>query len=168
MADDYVKADCGDCGQPIVKVRDRATGDWTVLQGRDDKGAWYAVKVRGNWRVTLYEVGEEPPENARRYRGHDCPVMAEAAALVQLAMASVPVKVRDVVSSTTVGPCAGHCGALTVRYGPGAEILCPDCVHVVEVWRKTPGPHRGSIRYGRWADGQYVRPDGDMPRRTIP
>lgn len=165
---DYVKTVCPDCQRDVVKVRDRASGEWVVLQGRDDGGAWYAVKVRGRWRVTLYEVGEEPPADARRYRGHDCPVMAEAAARVQLAMSSAVVKAADVVSGTTVGPCAGRCGAETERYGPAAEVLCLDCAYVLELWRKSPGPWRGPIPYGRRVGGEYVWADGVAPRRTFP
>lgn len=138
----------------MVKVRTQGL-DWVVLdQGRVDDGNWWAVKIRGEWRVTKPLPGEDPPASGARYREHDCTEFADAAEVVAKVMPAGPVSVREVTGSTTLGPCAGLCGAVVVRFGPGASPLCGDCSDVLERWR-TSRPPRGTVRFGRLVDGVY-------------
>lgn len=153
----HVETTCSTCGRPVKKVRDLRRPDvWVALDGRDPEGSWWSARdtVSGHWRVVRPMPGEEPPATAVRYREHSCTdverVERDLAGVFAVA-AALPVVADD----PSMGWCAGNCGARTRAYGPNAEILCADCRGVLEVWRALPGPHRGSVPFGKLVDGVY-------------
>lgn len=158
----HIETTCKGCGATVTKVRDlRNPSEWVVLDGRDPDGGWWAAKdtVSGHWRVMRPLSGEDPPATNVRYREHACAVGERAERHLSVALGSVPVA-PAVMSDPAVGWCAGSCGAMCRVYGPAAEILCEDCRGVLEAWRRLPGPHRGSIPYGKVVDGAYRHPEG--------
>lgn len=157
-ADLHVAATCRDCGQPVTRVRTRVPGEWVTLDGKDPAGAWWAVKIAGQWRMMRPEPGEDPPAAGVRYREHGCQEAAERAAEAVTAVLEAvraPIAMLTGSMHSSMGPCGGGCGAATRRHGLYAEPLCRDCSAVLEAWRESPGPYRGPVLYGKVVDGSY-------------
>lgn len=153
----HIETTCSKCSQTVKKVRNLRKPDaWVALDGKDPDGGWWAARdtASGHWRVMRPESGEDPPLSGVRYREHVCGGEEAAERHLSVVLGSAPV-VPAPMSDPAVGWCAGNCGAMCRVYGPGAEILCGDCREVLEVWRRLPGPHRGSVPYGKLVDGVY-------------